>query len=381
MIEQPLVDEGEPLDAQELARYSRQLRMPEIGISGQRRLKRARVLIIGAGGLGSPAILYLAAAGVGTIGVVDDDTVSIANLHRQILHDTYGLGDTKLASAVRAVHVLNPHVRVIEHAIRIDAASARELVPQYDVVLDGSDNFDTRYAIADAAADAGVPLVWGSVLRGDGQVSVFWNRDDEDSRTLRDLFPFGADDGQSCETAGVIGPLCGTVGSLMATETIKLIAGFGRVLRARVLVVDAIDAGYTEIPFGPRAPTNDHTPSNTGGPVTEKTPSISAAELVELLREREEGATEFVLVDIREPFEREIVAIDGSVFIPMQGLLQENSRAEMPQDAMVILHCHHDSRSSYARDVLEQQGWQNVLFLEGGIHAWVTQIEPDKATY
>lgn len=370
------------LTVDELRRYSRQLRVPGWGAEGQIRVAQARVLVIGAGGLGSPVLMYLAGAGVGTLGIVDDDTLDESNLHRQVIHSSDRVGQRKAESARATIRALNADVDVVLHTERLTRHTVDELITGYELVVDGSDNQATRYAVSDATTRQGTPHVWGSVLRGDGMVSVFHATDDQDSRTLRDLFPDEFSDGESCEVAGVVGPLCGVVGSLMATEALKLITGMGSPLMGRVAIVDAFDSTMAVVPFGRRERDSRSAPesSERGISVTES-PSVSVQELAEMLKAREAGTTDFVLVDIREPFEREIVAIGGSVFIPMQGLLQDEARAAMPTDATVILHCHHDGRSRYARDVLEQQGWEDVRFLEGGVHAWATEVETDKATY
>lgn len=241
----PLVEPGPPLTPEERARYARQLALPEIGEVGQRRLGAARVLVVGAGGLGSPVLMALAGAGIGTIGIVDDDVVAVSNLHRQTIHAGSPEGESKVASAARALAALNPLVRVVPVRERIDAASAERLLADWDVIVDGSDTFATQAVVADAAAAHGIPLVWGSAIGLDGQVGVF----DRDGVGFGDLYPtVPADEpGGTCRVAGVLGPVCGAVGSVMAMEAIKLIVGAGRPLRGRMLVLDALDQTWREV--------------------------------------------------------------------------------------------------------------------------------------
>ncbi|RFA08702.1 hypothetical protein B7R54_05275 [Subtercola boreus] len=411
MARTPLVSLGSELDEQELRRYSRQLRMPQLGLEGQRRLKAARVLVLGAGGLGSPVLLYLAGAGVGTLGIVDDDTVDESNLQRQIIHTSDALGTSKARSARAALTALNPLVRVDLHEVRLDAGNAAEIFGGYDLVIDGTDNFATRYLANDTAAALGMPYVWGSVLRFDGQVSTFWHRpaasgSGEPGRglTLRDLFPqeIVDDEAESCSVAGVLGPLCGTVGSAMATEALKLIVGFGEPLVGRILVIDTLEGSYTEVPFGVAepgtaesataepAPTEPATaepaavtepaatePTRTARPAT----SLGVTELAARLAARASGADDFILLDVREPWERDFAGIDGSVLVPLQSLLSAAAEEVLPKSAEILVHCHHDTRSQYAREVMLQSGWQQVTFVEGGIDAWSAKVDPEVARY
>ncbi len=242
----PLVDPGPELTRTEIERYSRHLIIPEIGVEGQRRLKNARVLVIGAGGLGSPALLYLAAAGVGTIGIVDDDDVDLSNLQRQVIHSVPDVGRSKLESARDSIAALNPLVTVVLHPVRLDSTNALEIFADYDLILDGADNFATRYLVNDAAALQGKPYVWGSILRFDGQVSVFW---EEFGPSYRDLYPEPPAAGTvpSCAEGGVFGMLCAAVGSMMVIEAVKLITGVGRTLLGRLLIFDALGSSWREI--------------------------------------------------------------------------------------------------------------------------------------
>lgn len=242
----PLVEPAAELTAAEVERYSRHVIIPEIGLVGQRRLKSARVLVVGAGGLGSPVLLYLAAAGIGTIGIIDDDIVDLSNLQRQVIHGIADVGRSKVAAARAAVAELNPLVTVRRHDMRLDSTNALALFAEYDLIVDGSDNFATRYLVNDAAALLGKPYVWGSIYRFDGQVSVFW---EDHGPTYRDLYPEAPPAGSvpTCEEGGVFGMLCGTVGSMMVAEAVKLITGVGRTLLGRLLLFNALTATWREI--------------------------------------------------------------------------------------------------------------------------------------
>lgn len=409
MAHSPIVSPGAALTPAELSRYSRQLTLPQIGMDGQRRLKASRVLVLGAGGLGSPILTSLTAAGVGTIGVVDSDTVEPSNLQRQTLFSTADVGRQKAVAAADALAELNPLIDVVPLVTRLTSANVLALVADYDVIVDGTDNFETRYLAHDAAKLLGKPYVWGSVLRFDGQATVFWAAPPASlgqGVTVRDLFAEepAADEGETCATAGVLGSICASIGSVMATETIKLLLGFGELLLGRLLVHDGLDATWREIRFGPAArgaapreraaassSTSPATPQTKGTPVTQPDAStaqpepsaerLTPAQLKDLLDARARGEQNFVLVDVREPWERDIVAIEGSELIPMSQLLSDEAREKMPQDDRVILYCHHDGRSGQARDYMAQNGWSNISDLGGGVDAWVTEIEPDKARY
>ncbi|WP_374947756.1 ThiF family adenylyltransferase [Agreia sp.] len=418
----PLVSPGAELTPAEFSRYARQLTLPQIGIDGQRRLKASRVLVLGAGGLGSPVLTSLVAAGVGTVGVVDSDTVEPSNLQRQTLFSTTDVGRQKAVAAADALAELNPLVEVLPLVVRVTSANVLALVADYDVIVDGTDNFETRYLAHDAAKLLGKPYVWGSVLRFDGQATVFWAAPPAalgTGVTLRDLFAEepAADEGETCATAGVLGSICASIGSVIATETIKLLLGFGELLLGRLLVHDGLDATWREIRFGPAARgaaprepaaassepgsssasadpaprTNSETTRPKGTPVTEPTAStalpepnaerLTPTQLKALLDARERGEQSFVLVDVREPWERDIVQIEGSELIPMSHLLSDEAREKMPHDDRVILYCHHDGRSGQARDYMARNGWSNISDLGGGVDAWVTDVEPDKARY
>lgn len=355
-------------------------------MAGQRRLKNARVLVIGAGGLGSPALLYLAAAGVGTLGIVEDDTVEVSNLQRQVIHGMSNLGQGKGESARESLAEINPFTDVVLHAEHLGSDNALEIFSGYDLILDGTDNFATRYLVNDAAAILGKPYVWGSILRFDGQVSVFWNGR---GPTYRDLYPEAPPAGTvpSCAEGGVFGVLCAQIGSVMAAEAIKLITGIGETLLGRVLILDALAMTWREIRLRPDPETvqpsellEDYPAFCGVAPSVERElPTIDAAELRGLLAQRAAGNHDFLLVDVREAGEAEIVAIDGAELAPRGQLL--GGDIELPRDRELILHCKSGGRSGEVLGYLLDQGYSNVRHLEGGIAAWVQQVEPDKPMY
>ena len=399
----PLVEPAAELTREELERYSRHLTLAQFGPVGQRRLKNARVLVVGAGGLGSPALQYLAAAGVGTLGVVDDDVVSLSNLQRQVVHTAADVGRPKVDSAAAAVERLNPLVTVRAHDTRLDPGNAREILAGYDLVLDGADNFATRYLVADAAELCGIPVVWGSILRFDGQVSVFWAGQ---GPVYRDLYPEAPPAGSvpSCAEGGVLGVLPATIGSVMATEALKLITGLGSPLVGRVLVHDALAQTWrtlTVLPDPRRTPVTDLSQvqvacgipspdSATGGadglqtlPGAEET--VTASELAGMLSARQRGETSFTLVDVREDWERDLVSIPGAVAVPLDRLLEEGVAA-LPAgtEGDVVLHCKAGVRSGKALAAL-RPGYamreDSLKHLEGGILAWIDDVDPSLPRY
>ena len=384
----PLVDPAADLSPDEVERYSRHLIIPEIGAIGQRRLKNAKVLVIGAGGLGSPALLYLAAAGVGTLGIVDDDDVDLSNLQRQIIHGVADVGRPKIESARDAIAALNPLVDVRLHNVRLDASNALELFAGYDLILDGADNFATRYLVNDAAAILGKPYIWGSIFRFDGQVSVFW---EQFGPTYRDLYPEAPPPGSvpSCGEGGVFGMLCAAVGALMVTEAVKLITGVGRSLLGRLALYDALGGTWREIkvtkdPAAARiTELTDYeafcgiTPTADAG--TEHT--VTATQLATMLASRKAGLKDFHLVDVREQGEYEIVRIEGSELIPQGRILAGEAWQELPQDAEIVFHCKAGTRSAAVLSAARAAGYGRVSHLEGGILAWVRDVEPGKPVY
>ncbi|MDF2048810.1 molybdopterin-synthase adenylyltransferase MoeB [Arthrobacter sp. Cr_A7] len=384
----PLVEPAGELTPAEVERYSRHLIIPEIGTLGQRRLKNARVLVIGAGGLGSPALLYLAAAGVGTIGIIDDDTVDLSNLQRQVIHGVADVGRPKIESARDAIAALNPLVDVRLHDVRLDAANALELFAGYDLILDGADNFATRYLVNDAAAILGKPYVWGSIFRFDGQVSVFWEKH---GPTYRDLYPEAPPAGSvpSCGEGGVFGMLCAAVGSLMVTEAVKLITGVGRSLLGRVALFDALGGSWREIRVSkdPAAePITELTDYEAFCGITPAAQSdtehtVTATQLATMLASRKAGLKDFELVDVREPGEYDIVRIDGAVLIPQGRILAGDAWAEIPQDKDIVFHCKSGARSANVLAAARKAGYERISHLDGGILAWVRDVEPQKPVY
>lgn len=384
----PLVEPASELTPAEVERYSRHLIIPEIGAVGQRRLKNAKALVIGAGGLGSPALLYLAAAGVGTLGIIDDDNVDLSNLQRQVIHGVADVGRPKIESARDAIAELNPLVEVRLHNVRLDASNALELFADYDLILDGADNFATRYLVNDAAAILGKPYVWGSIFRFDGQVSVFWEKY---GPTYRDLYPEAPPAGSvpSCGEGGVFGMLCAAVGSLMVTEAVKLITGVGRSLLGRVALFDALGGSWREIRVSKDPAAEPITELTDYEAFCGITPAVSAdtehtvtaTQLATMLASRKAGLKDFELVDVRETGEHDIVSIDGSVLIPQGRILAGEAWAELPQDKDIVFHCKAGTRSTNVLEAARKAGYQRVSHLDGGILAWVRDVEPQKPVY
>jgi adenylyltransferase/sulfurtransferase len=392
-----LLTESTPaLSREELARYHRHLTLPEVGVEGQRRLKNARVLLIGAGGLGSPAALYLAAAGVGTIGLVDFDAVDASNLQRQILHGTRDVGRPKTDSARDRLHDINPHVRLETHETRLASDNALDVVRGYEIVVDGSDNFQTRYLVNDACVILGTPYVYGSIIRFEGQASVFGAPDGPCYRCLfREPPPAGLV--PNCAEGGVLGVLPGMVGTIQATEAIKLILGIGEPLVGRLLLVDALRMRFRTIelrrdPACPACGTREITSlidyeafcgpgsgpdgaaaaaSGGGAAAEEITPGELAAWL-----ERGENVQ---LIDVREPYEFEIARIPGARLIPL-GSLGETVATLDPRRETVV-YCHHGMRSAAAAGLLRKAGFRSVLNLAGGIARWSDEVDPSVPQY
>ncbi|MFC0713102.1 ThiF family adenylyltransferase [Cellulomonas biazotea] len=377
----PLVDVGPPLTAAQVARGSRHLLLPGLGIDGQRRLRNSRVLVVGAGGLGAPVLQYLAAAGVGTIGVVDDDVVDVTNLQRQVVHGTADVGRPKVESARDALAALDPDVRVIAHAVRLDESNVDDVLRGYDVVVDGTDNFPTRYLVNDACVRLGVPEVWGSVLRYDAQTTVFWGSPPAGvpAVQLRDLFPAPPppDTVPSCAEAGVLGALCGQVGSVMATEVVKLVTGLGEPLLGRVLVVDALRGRWSEVPLvGTARPASQaDQPSATPSPSPQvapvrlldaDVPRISAADLADRLAA--DPAT--LVVDVRDAAELAAVAIPGATHVPLARVLDGSALPDLPRDRPVLVVCQVGARSLVAARFLRAEG-VDAVNVDGGVLAWL----------
>jgi adenylyltransferase/sulfurtransferase len=386
----PLVQPAADLTRDEVARYSRHLIIPDLGVDGQKRLKNARVLVIGAGGLGSPTLLYLAAAGVGTIGIVEFDVVDESNLQRQIIHGQADIGRPKARSAAESIAEINPLVTVNLHEFALAPDNAVELFSQYDLVLDGTDNFATRYLVNDAAVLAHKPYVWGSIFRFAGQVSVFWE-DAPDGRGLnyRDLYPEPPPPGAvpSCAEGGVLGVLCASVASVMCTEAIKLITGIGQSLLGRLMIYDALGMTYRTINIrkDPAAPKitelidyERFCGTVSGDAVAAAADSaVTPTELRELL----DSGRNIALIDVREPVEWQINRIVGAQLIPMSELESGAGLAALPQDGTVVLYCKTGVRSAEALAAVKKAGFADALHLQGGIAEWARQLEPDMAMY
>jgi adenylyltransferase/sulfurtransferase len=382
----PLVEPAEELSVEEIARYSRHLIIPEVGVPGQKRLKNAKVLVVGAGGLGSPALLYLAAAGVGTLGIIDFDVVDESNLQRQVIHGVSDLGKPKALSAKESIVEINPHVNVILHEERLDSDNALDIFRPYDLVLDGTDNFATRYLVNDACVLLGKPYVWGSIYRFEGQVSVFW---DEYGPNYRDLYPVPPPPGMvpSCAEGGVLGVLCASIGSVMVTEAIKLITGIGESLLGRLMVYDALEMSYRTIKIrkDPKAEpvTRLIDYEEFCGVVSDEAQqaafgsTITAADLKEML----DAGKDPYLVDVREPVEYEIVKIPGGVLIPKDRILSGEALAELPQDKPLVLYCKTGVRSAEALAAVKAAGFRDAVHVQGGVTAWATQVDPSLPTY
>ncbi|MFD3506414.1 adenylyltransferase/sulfurtransferase MoeZ [Nocardia sp. NPDC058666] len=385
----PLVEPAAELTKDEIARYSRHLIIPDLGVDGQKRLKNAKVLVIGAGGLGSPALLYLAAAGVGTLGIVEFDEVDASNLQRQIIHGESDIGRPKADSARDSILEINSGIDVRLHKIRLEPDNAVELFAEYDLIVDGTDNFATRYLVNDAAVLAGKPYVWGSIYRFEGQVSVFWE-DAPDGRGInyRDLYPEAPPAGMvpSCAEGGVLGVLCASIGSVMVTEAIKLITGIGETLLGRLMVYDALDMNYRTIKLR-RDPQREPITElidydafcgvvSEEGTAAAAGSTITAAELKDLL-----DADKIELIDVREPVEWDIVHIAGATLIPKDRILSGEALSELPQNKPIVLHCKTGIRSAEALAALKRAGFADATHLQGGVVAWAKQVDPSLPVY
>ena len=384
----PLVTPAAELTPAEVARYSRHLLLPDLGPDGQKRLKNARILVVGAGGLGSPALLYLAAAGVGTLGIVDFDVVEESNLQRQIIHGQSDIGRPKAQSARDAIAELNPLITVRLHEFRLEPDNAVDLFAQYDLILDGTDNFATRYLVNDAAVLAHKPYIWGSIYRFEGQVAVFWedapDGPDGQQRALnyRDLYPEPPPPGlvPSCAEGGVLGILCASIASVMGTEAIKLITGIGEPLLGRLLIYDALAMSYRTITVRK----DPASPPITGlvdyeafcGTAPAAEPGITASELRALL---DSGTV--ALIDVRDPVEWDINHIDGAVLIPKAALESGEGLALLPAGRTPVLYCKTGMRSAAALAAVQKAGFPAARHLHGGIVAWARQFEPDMPGY
>ena len=380
------------LSTDDLSRYSRHLILPEVGMEGQRRLKAARVLCVGTGGLGSPMALYLTAAGIGTLGLVDFDVVDASNLQRQIIHSTKDIGRKKIDSAEEKLSALNPAIKIVKHETMLSSANALDILKDYDIVADGTDNFPTRYLVNDACVLLGKPNVYGSIFRFEGQASVFAT---EAGPCYRCLYPEPPPPGlvPSCAEGGVLGILPGLVGVIQATEVIKLILGKGESLVGRLLLVDALNMRFRELKLrkNPECPVCGTNPTVTQlidydhfcGIVPEAPqeknlkngiPQITVKEL----KARRDAGEDIFLLDVREPYEFQIAQIGGKL-IPQNDVPQRLS--EIPRNREIVVHCRSGARSQKIAEFLKQSGYNDVVNVAGGILAWADEIDPTVQKY
>jgi sulfur-carrier protein adenylyltransferase/sulfurtransferase len=388
----PLVEPAAELTIDEVRRYSRHLIIPDVAMDGQKRLKNAKVLCVGAGGLGSPALMYLAAAGVGTLGIVDFDTVDESNLQRQIIHGQSDIGRPKAESARDSILEINPLVNVVVHDTALSTDNAMELFAQYDLIVDGTDNFATRYLVNDACVLLNKPYVWGSIYRFDGQASVFWA---EHGPCYRCLYPEPPPPGMvpSCAEGGVLGVLCASIGSIQVTEAIKVLTGIGEPLVGRLMVYDALEMTYRGIKVtkDPECPVCGKNPTITElidyeafcGQVSDEAQqaaagaTISATELKDWL----DNGKRIELIDVREPAEYEIVKIPGSRLVPKGDILSGEALSSLPQDRQLVLYCKTGIRSAEALAAVKQAGFGDAVHVQGGVTAWATQVDKALPTY
>jgi sulfur-carrier protein adenylyltransferase/sulfurtransferase len=386
----PLVEPAEELTPPEVRRYSRHLIIPDVGMAGQKRMKNAKVLVVGAGGLGSPALMYLAAAGIGTLGIVDFDVVEESNLQRQVIHGQSDVGRSKAESARDTVREINPLVEVVLHTERLDSSNAMEIFADYDLIVDGTDNFATRYLVNDACVLLGKPYVWGSIYRFDGQASVFWS---EYGPCYRCLYPEPPPPGMvpSCAEGGVLGVLCVSIGSIQVNEAIKVITGIGEPIVGRLMIYDALEMTYRSVKVrkDPECPLCGKNPTITElidyeafcGTVSEAATeatlgsTITAAELAAM----QQRGDDFLLVDVREPAEWDIVRIPGATLIPKGDL--PSRLADLPQNKPIVAYCKSGVRSAEALALLKNAGFADAKHVQGGVTAWTTQVDKEQPLY
>jgi adenylyltransferase/sulfurtransferase len=388
----PLVEPAAELTVDEVRRYSRHLIIPDVGMTGQKRLKNAKVLCVGAGGLGSPALLYLAAAGVGTLGVVDFDVVDESNLQRQVIHGQSDIGRSKAESARDSILEINPYVNVIVHKERLDSDNAMQIFADYDLIVDGTDNFATRYLVNDACVLLGKPYVWGSIYRFDGQASVFWA---EYGPCYRCLYPEPPPPGMvpSCAEGGVLGVLCASIGSIQVNEAIKVITGIGEPLAGRLMIYDALEMTYRSVKVrkDPECPVCGKNPTVTElidyeefcGAVSEEAQEAAAGSTITArqLKDMQDAGENIFLVDVREPNEYEIVSIPGSVLIPKGEFLSGAALERLPQNKRVVLHCKSGARSAECLAIVKNAGFSDAVHVGGGVLSWVATIDPSLPSY
>ena len=395
----PLVEPAPELTNDEVRRYSRHLIIPDVGMDGQKRLKNAKVLVIGAGGLGSPALLYLAAAGVGTIGIAEFDEVDESNLQRQVIHGQSDVGKSKALSAKESIAETNPYVNVVLHEERLDNDNVMQVFEGYDLIIDGTDNFATRYMVNDAAYFLGNPYVWGSIYRYDGQASVFAPKLVDDAPCYRCLYPEPPPPGMvpSCAEGGVLGVLCASIGSIQVNEAIKLLTGIGDPLVGKLMIYDALEMEYRKLKVrkDPNCALCGENPTVTElidydtfcGALSEEAAdaaadsTISVVQLEHMLKEREEGIRDFVLIDVREPNEYDINRIPGAVLIPKGDFLNCSALEKLPSDKQIVMHCKTGVRSAETLAIVKGAGYADAVHVGGGVVAWVNQIDPSQPSY
>jgi len=373
----PLVNPGPALSGEQTRRYSRQIVIPQIQASGQERIGNAKVLCIGAGGLGSPALMYLAAAGVGTIGIVDFDTVDETNLHRQILYGQSDIGKKKVEVARTKIQESNPLVTINTYPVRITTTNVLEIMTDYDIIIDATDNFATRYLINDAAVLLNKPYVWGSVNRFDGQAAIFWSSLGPCYRCLHPTPP-APGTVQNCAEAGVLGVLCASIASMQVNEVIKAITGIGELQIGKLMIYEALEAEYSKIDIhkNPHCVICSENPTQVN--LLENYESFcgvaSAPEIsVEDLKKKFAANDDFILIDVREPDEFASSRIPGSVLIPKAGFFDATALDLLPRDKEIILHCRSGVRSAHCLAIIQGAGFMNSRHLGGGILAWEKQ--------
>ena len=384
-------DELPPLTKEEVSRYSRHITLPEVGMAGQLHLKAARVCIVGTGGLGSPTATYLAAAGIGTLGLVDFDTVDATNLHRQLIHTTPDVGRSKIASATDSIHAINPNVEVVGYETALTSENALDILKDYDIVIDGTDNFPTRYLVNDACVLLGKPNCYGSIFRFEGQASVFATKD---GPCYRCLFPEPPPPGSvpSCAEGGVLGVLPGIIGLIQATEAVKIILGLGDSLVGRLLLYDALAMSFRQVKLkkDPRCPVCGNNPTVTelidynefcGVPGASQ--NREENEYMEIsvteVKTKLDNDDDFFFIDVREQVEYDMCRILGAKLIPLSEFMERMD--EIPKDKEIVIHCKMGGRSAQAQAALLEKGWKNVLNMTGGINSWALEIDTDMPQY
>ncbi|MEU7831811.1 adenylyltransferase/sulfurtransferase MoeZ [Nonomuraea sp. NPDC052129] len=389
----PLVEPAAELTVDEVRRYSRHLIIPDVGMAGQKRLKNAKVLCVGAGGLGSPALMYLAAAGVGTLGVIDFDVVDESNLQRQIIHGQSDVGRPKAESAAATVREINPLVNVVVHNTALTNDNVMEIFSGYDLIVDGTDNFATRYMVNDAAVLLGKPYVWGSIYRFDGQASVFWA---EHGPCYRCLYPEPPPPGMvpSCAEGGVLGVLCASIGSIQVNEAIKLLTGIGDPLVGRLMIYDALEMKYRDVKVrkDPECVLCGKNPTVTEllddyeafcGAISDEAAEAATGSTITAreLKAMQDNGDDIFLVDVREINEYEIVSIPGATLIPKGEFLNGSALEKLPQDKRIVLHCKSGARSAEALAIVKNAGFSDAVHVGGGVLSWVATVDPSLPSY